>query len=100
MQVSSVEPPLEERKASKERRKMPSNKQKNTTARVVVPRNPVARSPLLRKGGVHEQSATTKRREASDALSAELEDWREDLAFEQSIREELESSKPDQEPDN
>ncbi|MEM7359706.1 MAG: hypothetical protein AAF431_11460 [Pseudomonadota bacterium] len=84
---------------------MPSNKQKNTTGGAVMPRNPVARSPLLRKGGVHEQTATTKRRQASEALAAELEDWREDVAFEQSIRaeldrEELESSKPDQETDN
>jgi hypothetical protein len=29
-----------------------------------VPRNPVARSPLLRKGGVHEKSTGAKRRAA------------------------------------
>ena len=52
----------------------------------VVPRNPVARSPLMKKGGVHEKSKTAKRRESSQALKSQLEDWREELEFERSLR--------------
>jgi hypothetical protein len=33
-----------------------------------APRNPVARSPLLRKGGVHEKSTGAKRRRATMEL--------------------------------
>jgi hypothetical protein len=36
------------------------------------PRNPVARSPLLRKGGVHEKSAGARRRAANMALRRSL----------------------------
>ena len=36
------------------------------------PRNPVARSPLLRKGGVHEKSRGAKRREARMDLARTL----------------------------
>lgn len=32
------------------------------------PRNPVARSPLLRKGGVHEKSRGARRREEKMAI--------------------------------
>lgn len=32
------------------------------------PRNPVARSPLLGKGGVHEKSAGARRRQANMAV--------------------------------
>ena len=32
------------------------------------PRNPVARSPLLGKGGVHEKSTRAKRRQANMAV--------------------------------
>jgi hypothetical protein len=35
-------------------------------------RNPVARSPLLGKGGVHGKSAAAKRRAANIALAKEL----------------------------
>ena len=52
----------------------------------IVPRNPVARSPLLRKGGVHEKSKTAKRRQTSQALKVQLEDWREELEFERDLR--------------
>jgi len=37
-----------------------------------APRNPVARSPLLRKGGVHEKSVGAKRRQARMALQKQL----------------------------
>ena len=52
----------------------------------IIPRNPVARSPLMKKGGVHEKSKTAKRRKNSQALKAQLEDWREELEFERSLR--------------
>ncbi len=51
-----------------------------------VPRNPVARSPLLKKGGAHEPSKTNQRRNARYALEAQLEDWREELEFERSLK--------------
>ena len=36
------------------------------------PRNPVARSPLLAKGGVHEKSRKAKRRQARVELARRL----------------------------
>jgi len=52
----------------------------------IVPRNPVARSPLLHKGGVHQETKTNQRRNARQALEGQLEDWREDLEFERSLK--------------
>ncbi len=43
------------------------------------PRNPVARSPLLRKGGAHQTSPSAKRQQSRDALRDEAQDWREEL---------------------
>ncbi len=37
------------------------------------PRNPVARSPLLRKGGRHDQSKSAKRMKDKKALRSEVE---------------------------
>lgn len=59
---------------------MPSFKKPTTP-----PRNPVARSPLMRKGGVHEKSTTTKRRQVKDQIDSELEDWREAVEFEDDV---------------
>ena len=56
------------------------------TRGTIIPRNPVARSPLMKKGGVHEKSKTAKRRQNNQALKAQLEDWREELEFERSLR--------------
>jgi hypothetical protein len=42
-------------------------------------RNPVARSPLLRKGGIHERSKSGLRAEAKQQLQDELEFWQEGL---------------------
>ena len=50
-------------------------------------RNPVALSPLLRKGGVHEKSKTAIRRNNNLALTRTLDDWEEELAFEREIKE-------------
>jgi len=38
-------------------------------------RNPVARSPLLRKGGPHQRSRSGERRQLRQALDAELDAW-------------------------
>lgn len=51
-----------------------------------APRNPVARSPLMRKGGVHEKSKSSQRRSKREELISELEALKEDLEFEQSIK--------------
>jgi len=53
---------------------------------IMVPRNTVAQSLLMRKGGVHEKSATAKRQQVRYALANELDDWREALEFERSLR--------------
>lgn len=38
-------------------------------------RNYIARSPLLRKGGVHQRSASGARNQSRRKLSAEVEEW-------------------------
>jgi hypothetical protein len=38
-------------------------------------RNYVARSPLLRKGGVHEKSKTAQRHKDKKELKKEVSDW-------------------------
>jgi hypothetical protein len=46
-----------------------------------VPRrvgNPVARSPLLRKGGVHQRSRSGERRLQRQALVEEVEKWQKE----------------------
>lgn len=55
-------------------------------SQVLKPRNPVARSPLMRKGGVHEKSATAKRQQAREGLNRQLDDWQDDLAFEREMQ--------------
>ena len=51
------------------------------------PRNKVAMSPLLRKGGVHGPSDQTIRRKTKQSTKLLLSDWEEELAFEREIRE-------------
>jgi hypothetical protein len=41
-------------------------------------RNPVARSPLLRKSGPHQRSRSGERQGLQNALDAELDDWLEE----------------------
>ncbi len=45
-------------------------------------RNPVARSPLLRKGGAHQESRTAARQSQRQSLRKEAEDWRLELGLE------------------
>ncbi len=54
----------------------------------IVPRNPVARSPLLKKGGAHQISKTAGRRNNRQVLKNQLDDWRDDLNFERSLKDE------------
>lgn len=54
----------------------------------LVPRNPVARSPLLKKGGAHQTTQTSDRRRDRQSLNRQMEDWREELAFERSLKDE------------
>ena len=55
-------------------------------SQVLKPRNPVARSPLLRKGGVHEKNATAKRQQTRMGLNRQLDNWQDDLAFEREMQ--------------
>lgn len=52
----------------------------------LVPRNPVARSPLLKRGGAHRTSKTSARRQHRQALESQLDDWRDDIEFERSLK--------------
>jgi hypothetical protein len=57
-----------------------SKRNDSTGGRTRRPRvigNPVARSPLLRKGGVHERSASGKRQRAKLSTYDALEEWLE-----------------------
>jgi hypothetical protein len=47
---------------------------KHRPLRVPKVRNPVARSPLLGKGGVHGKTASAKRRAANIALAKQVRD--------------------------
>lgn len=55
-------------------------------SQTLKPRNPVARSLLLRKGGVHQKSATAKRQHVRTGLNRQLDDWEDDLAFEREMQ--------------
>jgi hypothetical protein len=39
----------------------------------------------MRKGGVHEKSATTKRRQVRSKIDAALDDWREAVEVEREV---------------
>lgn len=46
-----------------------------------APRNPLACSPLLRKGGIHTQSKTGQRTRAKLNVEDEINEWRDEQAF-------------------
>ncbi len=50
-----------------------------------APRNPVARSPLLAKGGAH-KSEKSHSRVTPGQLKHHYDDWREELEFERSLK--------------
>ncbi len=51
----------------------------------IKPRNPVALSPLLRKGGVHCKSNSAIRQSRRVSLAQDLDDWRDELEFEREV---------------
>ncbi|MDQ6976254.1 MAG: hypothetical protein Q9M22_06805 [Mariprofundaceae bacterium] len=44
--------------------------------RRIKPRNPVARAPIMRKGGVHQPSKKNKDQEEKKAIQQEIEAWK------------------------
>lgn len=54
------------------------------------PRNPVARSPLLRRSGAHQPKRSTQRRAARDSVLSELDEWRDELDDDRVVRDGLE----------
>ena len=50
----------------------------------IVPRNPTTRSPLMRRGGVHQQSKTSQRSRSRLNVTQQAENWQEELELEQS----------------
>ena len=53
----------------------------------LVPRNPVARTLATRRGGAHQASKASERRNVRSNLDNQLETWREDLEFERELNE-------------
>lgn len=53
----------------------------------LVPRNPVARTLATRRGGAHDTSKSSERRNVRNHLNDQLENWREDLEFERELKE-------------
>lgn len=52
----------------------------------VAPRNPVARALANRGGGgAHQANRTSQRQQSRAAVQSDVDDWREDLAFERSL---------------
>ncbi len=51
----------------------------------IKPRNPVALSPLLRKGGVHCKSNSAIRQSRRVSLAQDLRDWQFELDFERKL---------------
>lgn len=52
----------------------------------IVPRNPVARSAALRRGGMHRRGRTSERQSSRARVKELLEDWREELEFERGLK--------------
>lgn len=52
----------------------------------IVPRNPVARSASMRRGGVHARGRTAERMGSRARVRELTEDWREELEFEREVR--------------
>ena len=57
----------------------------------LVPRNPVARTLATRRGGAHEKTKTSERRNVRNSVNNQLENWREDLEFERELKESKEA---------
>lgn len=55
----------------------------------IKPRNLVACSPLMKKGGVHQKSQSALRSQKRQHLLSQLEDWQDDLAFERELKQSI-----------
>jgi len=55
----------------------------------LVPRNPVIRHAISQRAGVHERSRTSVRQANRAQVRALADDWREELEFERTIKDEL-----------
>lgn len=55
----------------------------------IKPRNLVACSPLMKKGGVHQKSQSALRSQKRQHLLLQLEDWQDDLAFERALKQSI-----------
>lgn len=53
------------------------------------PRNLVACSPLMKKGGIHQKSKSALRTQTRQKLNTQLEDWQDDLAFERELKQSI-----------
>ena len=58
-------------------------------------RNPVARSPLLRKGGAHQKAKSAVRQQQKLSNHSLLDDWREELEFEREMKSIIDHIKQD-----
>lgn len=51
----------------------------------LAPRNPLATAPIMKKGGAHKSKSSSSRLTPA-TLNQSLFDWREELAFERSLK--------------
>ena len=58
----------------------------------IKPRNPFACSSLMKKGGAHQKSKSSLRKQYQNALNAELSDWQKELAFERELKKSITKS--------
>jgi len=42
------------------------------------PRNPFARAPIMKKGGIHQKSRSSEQRQEKDVIDDELQEWKEE----------------------
>lgn len=62
----------------------------------IAPRNPVARALATRRGsGAHQSGRTSQRQHSQAAVRNELEDWRDDVEFEEELIKEREKGSGD-----
>lgn len=55
----------------------------------IKPRNLVACSPLMKKGGVHQKSQSALRSQKRQQLLSHIEEWQDDLAFERELQQSI-----------
>lgn len=55
----------------------------------VKPRNLIACSPIMKKGGAHQKNQSAFRSQNRQQLISQLESWQEDLAFERELKQSI-----------